>query len=88
MGDFSSFAMQPKGAYAPMAREVDMATYQFRWLDRQGHVAKSREIECVADQMAIERAALEIGDYAAIEISEAGRLVCLYVNPNNVGQAP
>jgi hypothetical protein len=80
--------MQPKRRITRQGRgEVDMATYQFRWLDRKGHVARIREIECVADQMAIQRAAQEIGNYAAIEILEAGRPVCLYANPDNA-EAP
>jgi hypothetical protein len=62
-----------------------MVTYQFRWLDRKGHVAEIKEIECVADEMAIERAAQVIGDYAAIEIWEAGRPVCRYANSNDAG---
>ena len=54
---------------------ADFASYRFRYLRADGAFSRVAEAVCASDGEALRKAAVENGDYAALEITCGDRLV-------------
>jgi hypothetical protein len=64
-----------------------MTTYRLLWQDENGHVPKSKPIECATDCQAVDIAERQTGDYAAIEVRDGSRPVCRRGNPDRAKES-
>ncbi len=63
-----------------------MATYSLLFIDANEHIGRSRQIECLTDQQAVENAAKESGDYRAVQVWYGDRPIALVDNPRSPGE--
>jgi hypothetical protein len=54
-----------------------MATYSLLFIDANEHIGRSRQIECLTDQQAMDSAAKEPGDYRAVQVWDGDRPIAL-----------
>ena len=63
-----------------------MATYSLLFIDANEHIGRSRQIECLTDQQAVDSAAKEPGDYRAVQVWDGDRPIALIGNPRSPGE--
>jgi hypothetical protein len=68
-----------------VARQI-MATYSLLFIDANEHIGRSRQIECLTDQQAVDSAAKEPGDYRAVQVWDGDRPIALVGNPRSPGE--